>query len=284
MDACLWLLGNGTPPEAIRWIRPRDCWLLNRAHHQPGTSGIPILEDIGQQLKAATEADTLDDLFARIEQAGALTRLDARVWPSMIKGAMASEGEIAQLRRIDQIVRLGHVRRIDADRIVLEEGSIPTSPEHLHVHCAAAGLRLAPPVPVFDADRITLQNVRMAAPCFNAALIGRVESSGRSDGDKNRLCPPNAYPDTPLDWLRMLYQTMQLESVWAAEPDIAQWVADSRLNMTRREEGSEGDPRMPSAMQALGKYLGSGLAKIEQFLSAAEGPERERIYRPRTAA
>jgi hypothetical protein len=24
IDACLWLLGTGVPPEAIRWVRPRD--------------------------------------------------------------------------------------------------------------------------------------------------------------------------------------------------------------------------------------------------------------------
>ena len=31
MDACTWLLEQGTPPDAITWIRPRDGWLMNRA-------------------------------------------------------------------------------------------------------------------------------------------------------------------------------------------------------------------------------------------------------------
>jgi hypothetical protein len=115
MDACLWLLGNGTPPELIRWIRPRDCWLLDRAHHQPGSSGIPLMADLGQQLKAATEAETVDDLFARIEAAGVMNRLDPQVWPTMIKGAMASKGEIDTLRQVDQVIRLGHVERIESD-------------------------------------------------------------------------------------------------------------------------------------------------------------------------
>ena len=284
MDACLWLLENGTPADAIRWIRPRDCWLLDRAHYQPGTSGIPILEDLGHQLKAATEADTLDGVFDRIEEAGVLTRLDARVRPTMMRGALASQGEVAQLRRIDQVVRLGHVRRIEADRIVLEEGSIPTSSEHLHVHCAARGVRLAAPVPIFETGRITLQNVRMGAPCFGAALIGLVEASGRDDDEKNRLCPPNAYADTRLDWLRMLHQTLQLEFLWAPESDITQWVGSSRLNMTRRDAASLEDPRMKNAMENLGNHLESGLAKIREFLSDADGPERERIYPPVAAA
>ncbi|MGO8961050.1 MAG: hypothetical protein ACLQFR_27315 [Streptosporangiaceae bacterium] len=35
MDACIWLLDGGVPPEMIRWIRPRDAWLLDRAYQQP---------------------------------------------------------------------------------------------------------------------------------------------------------------------------------------------------------------------------------------------------------
>ena len=35
IDACLWLMETGVPPEAIRWIRPRDAWLLDRAFQQP---------------------------------------------------------------------------------------------------------------------------------------------------------------------------------------------------------------------------------------------------------
>jgi hypothetical protein len=124
----------------------------------------------------------------------------------------------------------------------------------------------------------------MAAPCFSAALLGRIEASGRDDTEKNRLCPPNAYPDTPLDWLRMVYQTPPLESLWAPEPDIARWLGGSRLNMTRRSPESLEDPRMQNALQTLGKYFGSGLEKIRGFLSAAEGPERERIYPPLSAA
>jgi hypothetical protein len=36
MDAILWLLENGVPPSSIRWVMPRDAWLLNRANIQPG--------------------------------------------------------------------------------------------------------------------------------------------------------------------------------------------------------------------------------------------------------
>ncbi len=58
----------------------------------------------------------------------------------MLKGATVSPGELDELRRIENVVRLGHVERIDPDMIILEEGEVPTAPDHLHVHCASAGL------------------------------------------------------------------------------------------------------------------------------------------------
>lgn len=27
-DACIWLLRNGADPDSIRWVMPRDSWLL----------------------------------------------------------------------------------------------------------------------------------------------------------------------------------------------------------------------------------------------------------------
>ncbi len=35
MDAILWLLENGVAAACIRWVMPRDAWLLNRANLQP---------------------------------------------------------------------------------------------------------------------------------------------------------------------------------------------------------------------------------------------------------
>jgi sulfate adenylyltransferase small subunit len=35
MDAAVWLLDSGVPPESISWVVPRDSWLLNRLQTQP---------------------------------------------------------------------------------------------------------------------------------------------------------------------------------------------------------------------------------------------------------
>jgi hypothetical protein len=57
MDACLWLLQNGVAPSHIRWIMPRDAWLLDRANTQPGAENLErtIGSTIGQ-FEAIAEA------------------------------------------------------------------------------------------------------------------------------------------------------------------------------------------------------------------------------------
>jgi hypothetical protein len=52
-----------------------------------------------------------------LEAAGFFLRVDPTVTPTMFRGAVTSEAEIALLRRIDHVVRLGHVRRSKSTRL-----------------------------------------------------------------------------------------------------------------------------------------------------------------------
>jgi hypothetical protein len=36
MDAILWLLENGVPPSSLRWVMPRDAWLIEPRQHPAG--------------------------------------------------------------------------------------------------------------------------------------------------------------------------------------------------------------------------------------------------------
>ena len=76
IDACLWLLESGVPPEAICWIRPRDAWLLDRAFQQPLDLVPRLMEGVSLYLEAAARADGISDLFRRLEACGQLIRLD----------------------------------------------------------------------------------------------------------------------------------------------------------------------------------------------------------------
>ena len=120
--------------------------------------------------------------------------------------------------------------RIDRDAIVLEGGTVPTSPATLHVHCAADGLARRPAVPVFDGDAITLQAVRTCQQVFSAALTAHVEATVKDDERKNQLCTPVPHPDTDVDFLRTtLTNTLNLIQ-WMQDEELAAWLRRSRLD------------------------------------------------------
>ena len=105
MDAILWLMENGVPPSRIRWIMSRDAWLLNRANFQPGLENYE--RSVGSniwQLDAICDAPSVRDLFARLEKEELLLRIDKGVAPTTYRCAVVSLTELAQLRRINDIV------------------------------------------------------------------------------------------------------------------------------------------------------------------------------------
>jgi hypothetical protein len=266
MDACMWLLDNGVAPDAIRWIRPRDAWLLNRAFQQPLELVGSLIEGISLALEAAAQAVNITDLFARLEACEVLLRLDSHVEPTMFRCATVNTNELCALRRIENVVRQGQVVHIGPDRIVLQDGSISTDRGHVHIDCSAAGLRVAPPRPIFEPGRITLQQIRTCQPTFNAALIAFVEAARDDDAEKNRLCPPNPYPSSALDWIPSTYISQRAEARWMREPDVAAWLERSRLNGSRGIGEHVSDPRVQSAF---GRLVENGRPAIENLKSLA---------------
>lgn len=251
MDACLWLLDNGVSPDVIRWIRPRDAWLLDRAYQQPLQLVVSLVEGVSLYLEAAAQAEDAADLFRRLEACGQLVRLDPEVEPTMYRCATVSDGELTALRRIEDVVRLGRVLHVGTDRIVLEEGTIPTELGQVHVDCSATGLRMVPGRPIFEPDRITLQQVRACQPTFNAALLAYIEASRDGDAEKNRLCPPNPYPNAAVDWIAGTYITQKAQLRWYGQRDLMDWMERCRLNAVRGTAEHMADPRMQSAVNRL---------------------------------
>jgi NAD(P)-binding Rossmann-like domain len=261
-DACIWLLTNGVDPDQIRWIRPRDAWFYERSYFQPLEQVSAVIEGISLDAEAGALASDIGEVFQRLEASGRVVRIDPSYQATMYRGTMLSAGEVEALRRIEDVVRLGRVRRIDTDRIVLERGEIPTSREVIHVDCTALGLNNAPATAIFQDGRIVLQQIRYLSPSFNAALIAFVEAHRHHDADKNRLCPPHAYPSTPEDWPRMMCGTWTAEARWLREPDLSAWTAKSRLNLMRGLPDHLGEPK---AQAAIKRYLTHVNAAVEQL-------------------
>jgi NAD(P)-binding Rossmann-like domain len=271
VDACIWLIDNGVEPDRIRWIRPRDAWFYDRAHFQPLEQVGAIIEGLSLDAEAGANAANLDELVERLESAGRFVRIDPS-WPAtMYRGTMLSQRELEALRQIADVVRLGRVRRIEADRLVLERGESESGPDVLHVDCTALGLNNAPATPIFQPDRIVLQQVRYLSPCFNAALIGFVEAHRDDDADKNRLCAPNPYPSSIEDWPRMMRRGWKSEARWLREPDVSAWVAESRLNLLRALPAHIAEPSVQAAVKRYLTHVGAAIERLKQLDDSSSG-------------
>lgn len=262
VDACTWLLDGGLEPDRIRWVRPRDAWFHDRADFQPLEQVGRIMNGLSLDAEAGAEATDLDDLFARLEGSGRMLRIDPSQPATMYRGTMLSAAELESVRRIDDVVRLGRVRRIEVDRIVLERGEVQTFPGVVHVDCTALGLSSAPATPVFQPDRIVLQQVRHNSPTFNAALVGFVEAAREDDVDRNRLCPPNPYAVGIDDWPRMMSRTWRTEQRWLGESDLSRWLAVSRLNLLGALPDHAAEPPVRTALERFLTHVGPAIERL----------------------
>jgi hypothetical protein len=268
MDACVWLLDNGVAAGAIRWIRPRDAWLIDRAHTQPLALVASVIESASRGLECAAEAESVTDLFRRLDACGELLRIDPTVEPTMYRCATVSTGELEKLRAIENVVRKGRVVNIGAGEVALEEGSIPACAGEVFVDCTAAGLRVCPARPIFEADRITLQQVRTCQPTFNAALVGYLEAVRADDAEKNRLCPPNPYPDSVTDWMAATAISQRAQNHWNADPELMAWMEGARLNAARGIGDHLTEPRMASALNRMFTYAEPAVANLERLTAS----------------
>jgi hypothetical protein len=262
-DGIVWLLTNGVAPDHIVWVRPRDPWMLNRAVVQPDPSVALALA--ADTMAAAADAESLDDLFLRLEAAEVLLRIDREVRPTMAKTPTLGAWELDLLRTIENVVRLGHVRQVTGREIVLDGGSVPLAPGSLVVHCAASGLQYPPLVPIWEPDKIRLQTIRAGFPCFCAALAGYVEATRDDDRERNRLCPPNTLPDDTATWARMQVRGTVAALTYGAEPDIATWADGCALNPARVEPSRRDDPAVRTAAARLADHAEAGLARMAEL-------------------
>ena len=263
MDACNWLLDNGELPERIRWIRPRDAWTHDRLTLQPLELVAETVNGLSLGIEALAESDTVDELWPRLEARGQLRRFDQLTTPTMFRGAILSTPEYESLKQIERVVRLGRVKSLGADRILLKEGEIPTERGQIYIDCTASGYHKQPVRPIFEPRRIVIQSLVGVVQTYYAAMIAFIESTGREDTEKNRLCPPVAQVDEPLDWIRFLHGVLNTSALHSSEPDILAWQGSSRLNLTRGMENHIHEPMMQAALERWG-------ANAEQALNNAQ--------------
>lgn len=274
IDTCLWLLGHGVEPDRLTWIMPRDSWLLDRETMQPGASfAEKIKASFTAQLRAINDAASVPDLFARLEEAGVLLRIDPAIRPTMYRCATVTRLELEQLRRITDVVRMGHLLSIEADKMVLDRGAVAVSGRELYLDCTADGAEKRTATPIFDPGRITLQSVRGCQQIFSAALIAHVEAAYRDDPLKNELCVPLPHPDTDVDWLRLALADYSNQLRWFDDPDLMSWLSTARLDLFGHLIGhllpsASAKPRVRERILGIAKSVFSATAtKLDQLMA-----------------
>ncbi len=273
MDVGVWLLANGAAPDAIQWVMPRDSWLLNRLRIQPGLEFFEATFG-GQvaQMEAFAESRSVDEIFERLEAAGVMLRIYPDQQPMMFHYATISTGEIGELRRITDVVRMGRVQSIGPDAMMLEQGTVPVSPGTLFVDCTASAVEIRPALPIFDGDRITPQLVRVPQPAFSAALVAYVEAHYDDDATKNALCRTVPFPETLGHYPMCNIVNMMNQHAWGQDKELSRWIRDSRLDGFGKVIAAV-TPDDHEKLALLGKFRSTAMAAMVNLQKlAAIGP------------
>ncbi|MBT2517833.1 NAD(P)-binding protein [Streptomyces sp. ISL-90] len=266
-DTCVWLLHNGVSPNAITWVRPRDPWFLNRAVVQPDPA--VFLGMAADTMAAAAGATSADDAFVRMEDAGIMLRIDPTVTPTMAKTPTLAKWELDLLRTIDDVLRRGHLHAVAPGRLVFADGEVRIPADTLIVHCAAEGLKYPGLKRIWTREAITPQPVRVGFPCFGAALAGYVEATRDNDADKNRVCQPSPYSNTPADWATMQTIGGDASLAMAREPDVRVWANTTPLNPARIPPDRVDDAAVLAAKVRLREHIGPGRARLAELADRA---------------
>jgi hypothetical protein len=265
MDTVAWLLDSGVDPGQVRWVRPRDCWMFDRGVMQPLEQVASYMRMQAQWVAEATKEKDDTNLAHRLASDGALVRIDPDVEPTMFRGAIISPRELELFRTVDDVVRMGKVQRLGGDRIELADGSVPARPGEVYIDCTAYGISSRPPRAVFEPGRITLAYITIGITPYGAATIAAVEAQGKSEQEKNQLCPPMTWTGRTADVLDIAHAGMQGIMARAMHPEVGTWNEACRLNPAAGAAAKAADdPEIADAFMTMATHIGDALSNLEQ--------------------
>ena len=262
MDTGVWLLDQGVDPDAIRWIRPRDGWIVDRQYTQPLELVASMAAYQAASIEACATVETGFELARAMEEREMMHRIDPRHDAEVIRGATIARAELDALRTIEQVVRLGRVKRLGSRVASLEGGDLDVLPSEVFVDCTAQGLATSPLQPIFSPGRITVQFTTLGVAPWSAANLGFVETLDIDDDERNRLCPPVPRTGLIADQLTVFGIGFGAEGGRRPHPEIAAWAAASRLNPGRSMADHMDDPAVQQSMAKMGEFLGPALINL----------------------
>ncbi len=279
MDVGVWLLNSGAKAENISWVMPRDSWLVNRVTTQPGDEF--FMEAIGGQVKqmdALAHATDIDDLFDRMEACGAMLRIDTHHRPTMFHYATMSIGEVELLRNIKHVIRKGHVKAIESNALVMDQGRVDLQPDTLCIDCTASAVEKRESSPIFQGNTIVLQLVRVPQPAFSAAMVAYVEAHYDDEAHKNKLCGTVPFPDSLASYPKSTFANMMNQFQWSQDKALRQWIRDSRLDGFGKliANADKTDAQKQAVVAGLRTSAMAAMANITHLMAAQTPPQNEK--------
>lgn len=270
IDAVVWLLEHHVAADQIHWVRPRDAWLMRRETTQPDRQFfVATMGAQAAQMEAIAGAESVDDLFERLEQAEIFVRIDTDIKPAMFHGATISDPELDALRSVKNVIRMGRIQRIEPDQIMFDDGTLENDANTLFVDCSACAVGNAEEAPIFAGDTIRLQTVRTVQPVFSAAFIAHIELTRDTEEDKNRLCQVVPLPNHATDWIRMQSAFMMNQYTWSQEKDLRHWLLENRLDGYSQMVTGIGEDELEkrAIMKRLRDNAIPSAMKLQQFMT-----------------
>ncbi|MEM1433511.1 MAG: NAD(P)/FAD-dependent oxidoreductase [Pseudomonadota bacterium] len=273
MDTLVWLLNNGVAEDDIAWVCPRRSWMINRKVTQASVEFFrSSIGGFAGQLQALAEGTSPEDIFDRLEASGFMIRVDPTQRPTMFHYATISEGEVAQLQRIERIIEGRRVQSIEREGLQMTDGSTEALPaDTLYVDCTASAVDFKnPPMrPAFEDQRITIQAVRVPNPCLSAAVTAYVEAHYEDDVTRNRLCNPVPLPDDERGFLRSTLGNMMNQVTWSAEPELSAFVTNCRLDGFGAviRDADTTDPENQAILEKMGRFAQPAAENLMRLLS-----------------
>lgn len=270
MDAIIYLLENKIPPTAISWVVSRDSWVIDRATTQNTEAFFETtIGNQANQFEALAQANSLDDLFQRLEEKGVLMRLDKSIKPTQFHGATTSRSELKWLQKITRVIRRGHVTHIEDNTLFFKDEK-EVLPDHtLFVDCSATPIdKRTPQLPIFQDKVITPQTVRSYQPAFSAAFIAHVEVNYSSDEEKNKLCAVVPLPDRDTDWLTGLAASMQNQFNWSNDKALRAWTVKNRLDGFSQliQNADKNDPVKQEIVKRMKSHILPAMMKLQELI------------------
>jgi hypothetical protein len=226
------------------------------------------------QLEVVAQATSIEDILQGFEATGQMLRIDPDHWPTMFRGATTTVAEVELLRKITNVIRLGHVIRIERGALVMEHGTVPTEDDCLYVDCTARGIPDRSPVPIFDQQRITLQYVIYGGlPTYSAAIAAFIELVCDGDDRKNAICSPLPVTGGLSDIPRNLMTDLRVRAEWFGDSRISEWMDAARLNPTAGAASVEpGDAEKQEVLGRLLAAMGPARSNLERIVADAPSP------------